>query len=90
MQMARRRVVFGSGLRAGARAVSALLRAWAPAQPVSASFLVLAWARGVSASLRVLVPAQPVSASLLVLAWARGVSALSPALASEETAPKAR
>jgi hypothetical protein len=49
MQMARRRVVFGSGLRAGALAVSALLRAWVPAQPVSASLLVLAWEHGVSA-----------------------------------------
>jgi hypothetical protein len=90
MQMARRRVVFGSGLRAGALAVSALLRAWVPAQPVSASLLVLAWARGVSASRRAWVPAQPVSASLLVLAWEHGVSALSPALASAEMAPRAR
>ena len=64
MQMARRRVVFGSRLRAGARVVLA--------------------------SLRALVLAQPVSVSLPVLAWARGASALSPALASEETAPRER
>ena len=75
--MARLRVVFGSGLRAGARAVSASLPA---SEPVH---LVLA-------SLRALVSVRPVSASLLALALARGVSALSPALASEETASRAR
>jgi hypothetical protein len=86
MQMARRRAVFGSGLRAGARAVLASLRALV--HLVSALLRVsvhLVWA-----SLRALVSVPPVSASVVVLAWARAVSALSPALASEETASRVR
>jgi hypothetical protein len=64
--MARRRVVFGSGLRAGARAVSASLRVLGPVHPVSASHQALVLVPPVSVSLR--VPAQSVSASRLVLA----------------------
>jgi len=75
--MARRRVVFGIGLRAGARVVSGSLRALVSVHRVSALH-------------RALVLAPLVSASLLALALARGVSALSPALASEETASRAR
>jgi len=41
--------VFGSRLKAGARAVWASFRAWVPVHPVSASLPVLAWARAVSA-----------------------------------------
>jgi hypothetical protein len=47
--MARRRAVFGSRLRAGARAVWASFRALVRAHPVSASLQVSAWARAASA-----------------------------------------
>jgi hypothetical protein len=48
MQMARRRAVFGSRLRAGAHAVLASLRALVPAHLASVSRPVLAWAHAVS------------------------------------------
>jgi hypothetical protein len=66
--MARRRAVFGSGLRAGARAVSASLRALVPVQPVSASLLVLAWVRGVSALNPVLASEETASTARSIVA----------------------